>query len=84
MVKGASAPRKASRIRSTVLRLDGDVYSEAALERARGAFAHLATIEIRSRGGQWTIRFSRVRLGLADRLADEFANHALSCLLVDR
>ena len=78
-----SAPRRASGSRSLVLRLDGDVYSEAALDRARRAFAHLAAIGIQGRGGRWTVRFSRVDPGLADRLADEFANHALSCLLVD-
>ena len=83
MVTARSAPRRASRTRSVVLRLDGDVYSEAALDRARRAFAHLAAIEIRGRGGRWTVRFSRVAPGLADRLADEFGNHALSCLLVD-
>jgi hypothetical protein len=66
-----------------VLQLDGKVYSEAALDRARRAFAHLAAIEIHGRGGRWTVRFSQVDSGLADRLADEFANHALSCLLVD-
>jgi hypothetical protein len=66
-----------------VLQLDGNVYSEAALDRARRAFAHLAAIEIRGRGGRWTVRFSQVAPDLADRVADEFANHALSCLLVD-
>ncbi len=83
MVTAASARRKASPKGSMVLQLDGNVYTEAALERARRAFAHLATIEIRGRGGRWTVRFSRVGSGLAERIADEFANHALSCLLVD-
>ena len=80
----AKAPRRsASRARSSVLRLDGEVYSAAALERARKAFAHLAAIEIRGRGRPWTVRFSKVVPAVADRIADEFANHALSCLLVD-
>jgi hypothetical protein len=83
-VTSAKAPRRsASRARSSVLRLDGEVYSAAALERARKAFAHLAAIAIRGRGRQWTVRFSKVVPAVADRIADEFANHALSCLLVD-
>ncbi len=64
------------------LRLDAGVYSEAAVARARSAFSHLASIEVRKAGRSRTVRFSSVDPGAADRLADEFANYALSCLLV--
>ncbi|MDI7267787.1 MAG: HxsD-like protein [Myxococcota bacterium] len=79
-----SAARSASRTTTAALQLDAQVYTAAALERARKAFAHLATIDVRRRGRQWTVRFSRIEPGVVDRLADEFANHALSCLLVDQ
>jgi hypothetical protein len=82
-VTRARPARKARPSRATVLHLDADVYSEAALERARRAFAELARIEIRSAGRSWLVRMSALAPGVAGRLADEFANHALSCLLVD-
>jgi hypothetical protein len=75
--RSASPPRKA------VLRLDAGIYTETALERSRGAFAHLAAIDVRAGGRQWTIRFSNVAPGIVERLPDEFANHALSCLMVE-
>lgn len=79
-----NAPRSASRARDVVLRLDAEVYSEAAIERARRAFAELATIEVRGGSRQWTVRFTKMDPALADRLPDEFANHVLSCLMVGR
>jgi hypothetical protein len=67
---------------AAVLHLDADVYTQAALERARDAFAHLATIDIQGRGRSWLVRLAPIAPVAAERLADEFANHALSCLLV--
>ena len=79
-----NVPRSASPAREAVLRLDAEIYSEAAIERARRAFAELATIEVRGGGRQWTVRFTKMAPALAERLPDEFANHVLSCLMVDR
>ena len=79
-----NAPRSASRARDAVLRLDAEVYTEAAVERTCRAFAELATIEVRGGKRQWTVRFTEMAPDLAARLPDEFANHALSCLMVDR
>jgi len=66
------------------LKLDADVYSAAVIERAREAFSHLAAIDVRKDGRHRTIRFSNMDPDVAERLADEFANYALSCLLVHR
>lgn len=66
-----------------MLRLDADVYTEAALERTRRAFAHLAAIETRREGKRWTVRFSSMDPAAAARLPAEFANYALSCLMVE-
>lgn len=82
MGTSARRPRRASRPRAAILRLDADVYSSAVVDRARQAFAHLASIEVRREGRRQTIRFSRMDPEAADRLVDEFANYALSCLLV--
>lgn len=68
----------------TVLRLDAGVYTQAAVERARRAFAHLAAIEMRRRGKCWVVRFSEVVPSAAGRLPHEFANYALSCLMVEQ
>ena len=80
----ARTRRSASGRDAQALRLDAGVYTEASLLRTRTAFAHLAQIEIRSRGGSWIVGFRGVDPDLRDRLPDEFANHALSCLMVDR
>ncbi|MBI5498605.1 MAG: hypothetical protein HY907_00050 [Deltaproteobacteria bacterium] len=64
------------------LRLDAEVYSEAAIERARRAFDGLATIAVRRSGRYHLVRFSKVSPDAAARLPDEFGNYALSCLLV--
>ena len=83
---GRSASRatagRSSRPRQAVLTLDASVYSAAALERAREAFAGLATIELRRSGERHVVRFSQVEAGAAERLVDEFANYALSCVVV--
>jgi len=65
-----------------VLELDAGVYTEAAMARSRDAFSHLATVDARRTGRCWTVRFSGADPAVADRLADEFANYALSCLVV--
>jgi hypothetical protein len=83
-VTSARAPRTARRAKGLVLRLDAGIYPEVALERTRRAFAHLAAIEVRGGGRWWTIRFTSVNPGVGERLADEFANHVLSCAMVDR
>lgn len=67
-----------------MLRLDAGIYSGAAIERTRQAFAELATIDVRGDRRQWTVRFTKMDPALAERLPDEFANHVLSCLMVDR
>lgn len=82
-VRSVAPSRSASRSTPVELRLDAAVYSEAALERSRRAFAHLAAIEVRRTGGRWTVRFSNVDPAARDRLSDEFANHVLSCLMVE-
>lgn len=81
-----SAPasrRSASRAAPPALRLDADVYTEEALERTRRAFAHLAAIDLRREGKRWAVRFSSVDPAAAGRLPGEFANYALSCLMVE-
>ena len=83
MSSARRASRSASRSAPAVLKLDATVYSEAALDRTRRAFAHLAAIDIRGDGRRWTVRFSNIDPALGARLPDEFANHALSCLMVE-
>jgi hypothetical protein len=84
MAKSASRPRAArsSGARAAVLQLDAGIYSQEALERACEAFARLATIELHRVGKKLVVRFSKVEPGAAERLVDEFANYALSCLVV--
>lgn len=67
---------------TVVLRLDATIYNDEALRRANSAFAGLASIEIGREGRCAVVRFARVSPDIADRLPDEFANYALSCLQV--
>jgi hypothetical protein len=84
MGRSASRARagRSSRPRQAVLSLDASVYSTAALERACEAFDGLATIELHRVGKKHVVRFSKVEAGAAERLVDEFANYALSCVVV--
>jgi hypothetical protein len=79
---GAKAGRSAQPDDAARLALDAAVYSAEAIDRTRRAFAHLADIEVRKTGRRWDVRFSNVAPAAAGRLADEFANHALSCVQV--
>ena len=81
--RSARASRSASGTAPAVLRLDAGVYSATAVDRTRRAFAHLAGIDVRRSGRCWTVRFSNIDPAVRERLPDEFANHALSCLMVE-
>ncbi|MBI5489704.1 MAG: hypothetical protein HY905_20390 [Deltaproteobacteria bacterium] len=85
MGKSARRPsaRRSSGTKPAELRLDAEVYSDAAIERARRAFEGLAAIEVRRSGRCHLVRFSKVSPDAAERLPDEFGNYALSCLLVN-
>lgn len=60
------------------VRLNEKLYPLAAVERAAKAFEGVARIRLRRRAGLIEVTFTRVRRGLSDCLADEFANHALA------
>jgi hypothetical protein len=77
--KSAAKPRK----RSTTLRLDAAFYPAAAVRKAAGAFAHLASIKTRREGRNQVVTFQGMAAGVAERLPDEFANYALSCAVVE-
>lgn len=76
---GASASRRSP---GGIVKLDAAVYTEEAIARTRGAFSHLAAVDVRRTGRCWTVRFSQADPAVAERLADEFCNYALSCLVV--
>ena len=62
MGTSARRPRRASRPRAAILRLDADVYSSAVVDRARQAFAHLASIEVRREGRRQLTAHEGLRL----------------------
>jgi hypothetical protein len=64
------------------LRLDAAIYSLQALRQAQKAFAHLAAIRIRRQGNHHLVSFGKGTGTSGEILADEFANFALSCLMV--
>ena len=60
------------------LQLDAAIYRKAALLRAAKAFAHLANFEFERQGKTWMVSMQVFEPGLAERMADEFANHVLA------
>lgn len=75
--------KRTNRLKRVVLRLDAGIYSGAVLDRARKAFSHLATVKIRRIGREQVIELSAIAPLARARLADEFANYSLSCLMVE-
>jgi hypothetical protein len=84
--KTSKAKRKPARKKvasSVTLKLDPAFYPLSALEEARQAFSHLATIELR-KGKQPVVTFSGMSASLAAKLPDEFANFALCRAVVSQ
>lgn len=69
--------------REATLRLDSAFYPQAALNMAKAAFSHLASIEIRRQGKQQVVKFGGMSATTAKKLPDEFTNYALSCSVVE-
>ncbi len=62
---------------------DATLYSNAVLKRSAKAFSELVTIEIQREGKYRKVTFKSVRAQDMPVIADEFANYALSCLVVE-
>lgn len=80
----AMAKKKNSRSPGLTLKLDAAIYARPALDQACRAYSHLARIVVQRQGRFQVVRFSEVKPAVVKHLADEFANYALSCLLVQR
>jgi len=65
------------------LRLDAKFYPRQALDRAREAFSKLAEIEFSKEGSKTVVSFSGMRVGVAAKVPDEFANFALACTVAE-
>ena len=61
---------------------DASIYSHSLLRRAAKAFSGLALIKIRREGKYREVTFDSVQKDDKAVIADEFANYALSCLMV--
>jgi len=83
MARKKKASKTPPQRRQATLQLDAAFYPKAALQKAAQAFAHLADIEIRSRGKQQVVRFGGMSAAAARKLPDEFTNYALSCAVVE-
>ena len=59
-----------------------DLYSLQAIEEVQELYSHLATIQISSEGEDIIVNLTDVHPGLADKLMDAFANHALHATIV--
>ncbi len=60
------------------LRLDAVIYPKDALMKTAEAFAGIAQVAFQRKGRYWQVRLCVLKPKLADRVADEFANHALA------
>jgi hypothetical protein len=65
------------------IELDTSFYPKKAIVEAQKAFSHLAQIKISKEKSAYLIEFLEVDQDLEDKLADEFANYALSIALTE-
>ncbi len=75
-----AAKKKTKRARppERSLRLDAVIYPKDALLKTAEAFASIAQVAFQRKGSHWQVRLRVLKPELADRVADEFANHALA------
>ena len=69
---------KKARPPERTLRLDAVIYRKDALLKTAEAFASIAQVAFQRKGSYWQVRLRVLKPALADRVADEFANHALA------
>ncbi len=62
---------------------DAGIYSHSVLKRTARAFSEFANIEIKREGKYRKVVFKSVHSEHRSIIADEFANYALGCLVVE-